>query len=180
MKKICISDMSLISMCVAIVSLFSWIYIPFTVNFTLQTLAIFVICTVFEFKISIFSVLVYILLGVCGLPVFSGFCGGVGAIFGPTGGYIFSFILFPFIINLFVRKNRNSLICKIFGMSASIICSYTVGTLWYYLAFGIDTNIDFFKLLGICVLPFIIPDIFKIVIAAIVSQRLCYIYGNRF
>ncbi len=178
MKKICISDMSLISMCVAIISLFSWIYIPFTVNFTLQTLAIFVICAVFKLKVSIFSVLIYILLGACGLPIFSGFGAGFGTLVGPTGGYIFSFMTFPFIINLFILKKRNSLLRKILGMAVSIVCSYTIGTLWYYLAFGMGTDINFLQLLGICVLPFIIPDILKIIIAVIISQRLAEIYTN--
>ncbi len=176
MKKICISDMSLISMCVAVICLFSWIYIPLTVNITLQTLSIFVISAVFKPKISILSVLVYILLGICGVPVFSGFGVGLGTLFGPTGGYIFSFIAFPPIIYFFVRGNKKSPVLKCLGMTVSLVFSYTAGTLWYYIAFGLRSDMGYLQLLGVCVLPFIIPDLLKIIIAVTVSQRLGRIY----
>ncbi len=172
-------NMATVSMCVALISLFSWIYIPFAINITLQALAIFIISSVFKPKISLSAVLIYILLGVCGLPVFSGFGAGVGTLFGPTGGYILSFAAFPLIIYIFTRNKPTSASLKFIGMSVSLVFSYVLGTLWYYISFASKSDITFTQLLCICVLPFLITDIIKILIAVTVSQRLGgYINSN--
>ena len=76
----------------AMISICSWITIPATVPFTLQTMGIFTAIGILGGQRGTLAVLTYILLGAVGIPVFSGFSGGIGIIFGTTGGYIIGFL----------------------------------------------------------------------------------------
>lgn len=76
-----------------IIALCAWISIPAAVPFTLQTFGIFLVLAVLGARQGSAAVIVYILLGLVGLPVFAGFSGGPGALLGPTGGYIVGFAL---------------------------------------------------------------------------------------
>ena len=164
-------DLAAVSMCTALIIVSAWLTIPFVINFTLQTLAIFVICLLFNFKVSFFSILVYILIGTLGIPVFSSFGAGFSAIIGPTGGYILSFLLFPFIIDIFFRKAKNIHTLRLISMLICILICYTIGTVWFWLAYG-NTCDGFYNIISICVFPFVIPDLIKILIADIIYVRL--------
>lgn len=161
--------MAIISMCTAIIIISAWLTIPFTVSFTLQTLSIFVICSVFELKISFASVALYILLGFCGLPVFSGFSSGLAALMGPTGGFILSFLLIPPIIRAFNASTKRKLALS---MSVSLLMCYIIGTLWFVAVYGSFTVPNILSALSVCVLPLILPDIAKIIAAVFLSARL--------
>ena len=87
--------MAVVSTCAAMIVISAYLTIPFAVGFTLQTLAIFLISALFDLKRSLGAVLLYITLGICGLPVFSGFSAGFAALLGPSGGFIVGFILIP-------------------------------------------------------------------------------------
>ncbi len=167
-----VKDMATVSMCVAIIAISSWLTIPFAVNFTLQTFAIFVICAIFELKISWVSVFAYILIGVCGLPVFSGFGAGISAILGPTGGYLAGFLLIPPVMRFILRNKRKNIVLKLCSMLVGLIFCYLFGTLWYYLGYSAGTDLNFLEILCLCVFPFIIPDMLKIVLATYISNRL--------
>ena len=170
-KRLRIRSMAVISMCVAIIDVSSWIIVTFTVNFTLQTLAIFLISAVFGLKKSILAVLVYILIGICGVPIFSGFGAGIAAIVGPTGGYIIGFIFIPFIMNVFIRRKFNKLILAVSMLIALLVC-YLFGTTWYCLVYDSVSPVGFLSAISICVIPFVIPDLLKILIATLISARL--------
>ena len=75
----------------ALTAICSWISIPTLVPFTLQTFAIFLMVGLLGTKRSLLSILIYLLLGAIGLPVFAGFSGGLGMLFGTTGGYLIGF-----------------------------------------------------------------------------------------
>jgi biotin transport system substrate-specific component len=126
---------------------------------------------VFGLKKSILAVLVYILIGICGVPVFSGFGAGVAAILGPTGGYIIGFIFIPLIMNVFIRGKSNKLILSISMLIALLVC-YLVGTAWYCLVYNSLSPVGIWSAISICVIPFVIPDLFKILIATLISARL--------
>ena len=87
-----VRDLVLIALFAALMAICSWISIPTTVPFTLQTFAVFVAAGLLGGKRGTIAVLVYILLGAVGLPVFAGFTGGVGILLGSTGGYIIGFL----------------------------------------------------------------------------------------
>ena len=86
-------DMVYIAMFAVLIAICSWISIPTMVPFTLQTFGIFVTVGILGGKRGSLSVLIYLLLGAIGVPVFAGFSGGVQALVGTTGGYIIGFLL---------------------------------------------------------------------------------------
>ena len=91
------------AMFVAVIAICSWISIPTTVPFTLQTLGIFIAAGLLGWKYGTLSVAVYILLGLVGVPVFANFSSGVGAIMGPTGGYIIGFLFTALAVGLITK-----------------------------------------------------------------------------
>ena len=111
--------------------------------------------------------LVYILLGLIGVPVFAGGTSGLAKLWGPTGGFILSFPIIAFIVGYFSEKFKST-IGIMFGMICSLLISYIIGTL----QFCIVTNSDFIKGLTICVAPFIIVDIIKLSIATLVGKSI--------
>ena len=119
--------------------------------------------------------MIYIFLGVVGLPVVSGFNGGIGALLNVTGGYIvgfiFSALIFWGITSVFNKKPGK--IVKIIASFAGLVGCYIFGTLWYILLYikNGDT-ISFTGALTICVLPFIIPDVLKIVLSVVISEKI--------
>ena len=88
----------------AVLVICSWLSIPATVPFTLQTLAIFLSAGLLGTRKSVAVVIVYLLLGAAGVPVFSGFRGGIGAILGPTGGYMIGFIPAVIIVGVCIKR----------------------------------------------------------------------------
>ena len=85
-------DIVYIAVFAVIMAICSWISIPTTVPFTLQTFGVFIAVGILGGKRGTLAVLVYIILGAIGVPVFSGFTGGVGILVGTTGGYIIGFL----------------------------------------------------------------------------------------
>ena len=176
-----IKDIVLIALFSAIIVVCSFITIPVVVPFTLQTFAVFLCLNILGAKKGIISILIYILLGVVGLPVFSGFNGGIGVLLNVTGGYIIGFIFtaltFWLVTSVFNKKPKKliNLIASFMGL---IVC-YIFGTLWYILLFIKNGEaINFISAFTICVLPFIIPDILKIVLSVVISEKIAKIGGE--
>ena len=161
-----VKDLVYITIFTSIICVLSLITIPATVPFTLQTLAIFITIYMLKPKNSLIAVLLYVLIGAIGLPVFSSFNSGFGALAGPTGGYILGFILMP--LCGFVLKNKT--ITCIVGLA---IC-YLVGSIWF-LVFNTSGINNIWKVLTICVIPFIIPDALKLVLAWFLHKRLIFL-----
>ena len=106
MKKTKTKEIILISLSAALICICSWIQVPSAVPFTLQTFAVFLVSAVLGAKKGVAATLVYILLGAVGLPVFSGFQGGVGVLLGATGGYVFGFVFIG--TDCFYRNSEKS------------------------------------------------------------------------
>ena len=134
--------------------------IPFgAVPFTLAIMMIMLISNILSVKESLISVLVYIFLGTVGIPVFSGFQGGVSVITGPTGGFILSYIPVAIVVSL--MRNKNFGIRIVAGICALLIC-YFVGTLHFVLVSGEKSIVS---AVTVCVVPFVVPDAIKLVAA---------------
>lgn len=117
------------------------------------------------------AVAVYILIGAVGLPVFSGFRGGFGALFGPTGGYIIGYIPLVLITGIFAEMNSKKLnraILTVIGMILATAALYTFGTIWYMIVLGNDLITS----LKICVIMFIPGDTIKIACVTALSVPL--------
>ena len=107
-----VQNMVLIAVFTAIIAVCSWISVPIgPVPFTLQTFAVFVTAGLLGTKRSEISIIVFIILGTIGVPVFAGFSSGPGVIAGPTGGYIVGFLLTALIIGLLMKlaKGKNKI-----------------------------------------------------------------------
>lgn len=137
------------------------ISIPFfQVPFTMQTFAVVLLSVVLGYKKAFISQIIYILLGAVGLPVFSGFEGGIQVLMGPTGGYITSFLFMALIIGYFSEKYFSNYLIIIFSSLFGILVCYIIGTL----QLSLILNFTFINGLKIGVMPFIIFDLVKILL----------------
>ena len=158
---------------VALIAICSWISIPTTVPFTLQTFAIFVAVGLLGGKRGTLAVLVYLLLGALGLPLFAGFQGGFGAILGPTGGYLIGFLLSALVMWGITKAFGNSTLVLAISMVLGLLACYILGTIWFMVVYTSTSGaVGLATVLGWCVIPFIIPDLIKIAVALIVTKRL--------
>ena len=165
-------DLTYIAVCTALIAICSWISIPTTVPFTLQLFGVFFAVGLLGGKNGTFSVLVYILLGTVGLPVFAGFTSGFGVIAGPLGGFIIGFLIAALVMwsieAIFGRKKQVVLISMFVGLS---LC-YLVGTIRFISFYNTQHSaISVTSAIAICVLPYIIPDIIKLVMANVLSTQ---------
>ena len=167
-------DIIYIAMFTAIITVCAQITIPTAIPFTLQTLGIFVAAGMLGAKRSTLSVLVYVLLGVVGVPVFAGFSGGISVLVGPTGGYIVGFIFTAFAAGLICDKFGKKLWVLMLSMAAGLFLCYAFGTAWFVLVYNSknDTPIGLWAALGMCVVPYLLFDAAKIVVSAILVNRL--------
>lgn len=168
-----IRDMTYIAMFAVVIAVCSWLSIPTEVPFTLQTFGVFVAVGILGGKKGSLSVLIYMLLGVIGAPVFAGFTGGIGCLLGTTGGYIMGFMLSALVMwgmeCLFGRKTLVLGLSMVLGL---LVC-YLFGTLWFMMVYARASGpIGVWTALGWCVFPYIIPDALKIVMAMIVCKRM--------
>ena len=159
---------ALFSALTAILSQIS-IPLPFTpVPINLATLAVCLAGGILGAKWGTISQVVYVLLGAIGLPVFAGFTSGVGIIMGPTGGYIAGYIASAFIIGLVYDKiKKNNLWAGGAAMSIGILGCYTLGTVWFMYI----TKNGLREALLLCVIPFLIGDLIKIVSASLIISK---------
>ena len=166
-------DIIYIGVFATIISICSWISIPASVPFTLQTLGVFTAVGLLGGKRGSFSVLVYIRLGMIGVPVFSGFSGGIGVILGTTGGYIAGFLLSALLMWGMERIFGRGKIILAISMVAGLLVCYAFGTMWFMFVYTHNTgSVGLSAVLGWCVIPFIIPDLIKIAAALFLTGRL--------
>lgn len=176
-----IYDLVLISISAALITVCSWINIPFgPVPFTLQTLAILAVMLTTGGRRGTFAILVYLSLGLVGVPVFAGFKGGVSAFAGPTGGFLIGFVfaaLVYWLLESLIFKKLMTTTVKtwVFGVINSVIFEivmYIIGVIWFMTVYAAQTGpVGLVTVMGWCVLPFIIPDIIKLVVAVIIGER---------
>ena len=166
-------DMVYIGMFAVIIAICSWISIPTTVPFTLQTFAVFAAVGILGGKRGTVSVLIYIILGAIGVPVFAGFSGGLGVLMGMTGGYIVGFLFSALLMWGMEKAFGKSRLILAVSMILGLIVCYAFGTIWFMVVYTNTTGaIGLGAVLGMCVIPFIIPDCIKIVIALLLTDRL--------
>lgn len=131
------------------------------VSFTLCTLLLYISPYILGWKRASLATLIYILIGMIGLPVFSGFKAGLGVLVGPTGGYILGYIPMVILGGLAIRYFPQNRVLQLVGMIFATAVLYTLGTVMFYIL--MDTTLK--AALLNCVLPFIPFDLGKMVIA---------------
>ena len=172
-QRLTAKDLSYIAMGVALIAVCSWISIPLPVPITLQTFAICLFTAVLGLRLGLWAVVVYILLGAAGLPVFSGFRSGIGTLLGTTGGYIIGFVFTALAVGLGVKRfGRKPPLLALF-MAIGILLCYAFGTAWFVLVYTRTSRaIGVLTALSLCVFPYLLPDAVKILLAVSLTGRL--------
>ncbi len=166
-------DLAFIALAVALLVICSFIAIPTPAgHITLQLFAVLLIASIFDIKKSFVSVSLYVTMGLIGLPIFAGFRGGLGVLFDTSGGFLASFI----IISLLLPSARyifgNSRIAILISSIICILITYVVAALWlcFITAGGLSAkNFGFY--LTLSSLPYIFPDLAKLVLALCIAPR---------
>ena len=157
------------AMFAALIAVCSILSIPIgQVPVTLQTFAVCLAAAMLGWKRGTLSVIVYVLLGAIGLPVFAGMKGGIGVLAGPTGGYIVGFIPAALIIGLIADRFDRKVLPLIIAMVIGVLICYAIGTVWFMMVTGMRLG----ESLALCVVPFLLPDALKIALAVFLADRL--------
>lgn len=172
-KGITVTDMVYIAVFSGIIAVCAWISVPAAVPFTMQTFAIFFAFEVLGGKRGTLAVLVYLLIGATGLPVFAGFSGGIGTLVTPSGGYLLGFLGSAAAMWGLERFSGRSIVRRFLIMLAGLLVCYVLGTVWFMIYYMNTTGpVGLLTVLGWCVLPFIVPDILKIVLALALGRKI--------
>lgn len=167
-----VRQLTRIALMSALISVCAWITIPLTVPFTLQLLGVFLALRLLGGRDGTLSIALYILLGAVGLPVFANFSAGLGALIGPTGGYILGFLLMGVLYWILEKHFTKRLYLELALVFGLVIC-YAFGTCWFSVVMNArGKGISFFSGLGICVFPFILPDLAKLAVSGLLAAQL--------
>jgi len=180
-NRVFIYDLVLISISAALITICSWISIPIgPVPFTLQTMGILAVMLTVGGRRGTVAILVYLAMGACGVPVFAGFKGGIMSFAGPTGGFLIGFVLAALVYWLlekliFKKLMTTTVKTWIFGAVNSVlfeIVMYITGVIWFMSVYAAQTGpVGLGTVMTWCVVPFIIPDIIKLIVAVVAGER---------
>lgn len=152
----------------AITAVFAQIIIPVgVIPISLATFSVMIYGGILGTKHGIIITVLYILMGAVGIPVFSGFKGGISILFGPTGGFIFGYLLIAGLSGFAFIKQRKPIITISILCVSNVFC-YITGILWYMLI----TKAGFVSAISVCVLPFLVGDAIKIAIGHPIIVRI--------
>ena len=171
-EKMKVLDLVYVAIGAALIAICSWISIPTAVPFTLQTFAVFFVLLLLGGERGTIAILVYVLLGAVGVPVFAGFSGGIGILLGNTGGYILGFLFIGFIYILFTKLFKKKIVIKVASLVLGLAVCYAFGTAWFmHVYMQSSGEVGLITVLGWCVFPFIIPDLLKLALAVVIARR---------
>ena len=166
--KLTVRKMAHIALGAALLAVFSQISIPVgPVPINLALLAVFAMGAVLSQMGGSDCHTTHLALGAAGLPIFSGFNGGFGALAGPTGGYLIGYLPAAYLAGVLCRKTQ-SYRNYILGMVLGLAVCYLLGTIWYIISMGAGI----WQALWSCVFPFLPGDAVKIALAAYLGMRM--------
>lgn len=169
-------EMVLCALFAALSAVLSQISIPIgPVPINLTHVSIFIAAGLLGSKHGSISQSIFVLLGAFGVPVFSGFSGGMRILFGSTGGFIIGYIACTFVTGLIIERLGKSIIALIFAMYIGWIITYSFGTIWFMFL----TNTSLIEALPLCVFPFLLGDIPKTLLSAVLVNQLNPVIRNQ-
>lgn len=146
----------------AIMCIFGPLALPIgPVPISLTNFVIYIAVFLLGTKLGTLSYVIYLLLGAVGLPVFSGFTGGLSKLVGPTGGYLFGFLPMAIILGACISKGAGKKWKFAIGMTIATGVAFFFGTLWFVM----QMQCELWYALGACVFPFLPGEVVKIVLA---------------
>lgn len=168
-KTLSIQQLAVIGVMAAVICILAPFSIPIgVVPISFTNLAVYIAMYVLGTRKGTISYLIYLLIGLVGVPVFSGFTSGPGKLFGPTGGYLIGFAFMALISGIFIDHFSNKMYLCFAGMFLGTAVCYLLGTIW--LAY--QAGLSFSSALAAGVIPFIPGDLIKIVIAMIIGPQM--------
>ncbi len=170
-----LKSMVFVALMAAFLCIFSPISIPLPlVPITLQTFGVFLVSALLGWKRGTVAVLIYLLLGLIGLPVFSGWTGGFSSFATPSSGYIIGFLFTALLTGFLIDRFSRQFWMYPVAMAAGLAVCYLFGTIWFlvYMNVWMSTPYSFWEAVLICVLPFLVGDAVKIAAAAALSYPL--------
>lgn len=171
-KNIRTIDLVYMALGAVLISIGSWISIPTTVPFTMQTFAVFFVLMALGGQRGTMAIMVYVLLGAVGIPVFAQFTSGIGILLGNTGGYIVGFIIMGLVYWLIVGIWGKRMWAEILALVVGLIALYAFGTAWFMIVYTrANGTVGLATVLAWCVIPFIIPDLIKLGLAVTLARR---------
>lgn len=154
----------------AVLAVCAWLSVPMgSLSVSLQSFGVFLALGLLGGRDGTVTVLVYLLLGTAGVPVFTGFRGGFSVLLGPTGGYLWGFLAACGLYWALERKMKPWP-----NMTMGMVLCYGCGTVWYYCMYAPGALCP---VLMTCVAPFLLPDAIKIFLSFTISQRLKRLIG---
>lgn len=169
MKRMPLRQLILCALFAALTAVCAQIQIPmWPVPVTLQVLPVLLCAALMDRRYAVLMTLVYLLMGLVGLPVFSGMGGGAGKLFGTTGGYIIGFVACALVTSLLIEKLGRSWWQQAIAMVVGVLVCYAFGTAWFMILSGRGL----WESLTMCVIPFLVGDAVKIALATVLSLRL--------
>lgn len=166
-------DIVFIALFAVMIAVCSWISIPTTIPFTMQTFAVYLTLNFLGGKKGTVSVCIYILLGLIGLPVYANFTSGIGMLMGTTGGYMIGWIFSGLVMWLIEKLIGRKLWAQAVSMLVGLLVCYIAGTAWFIVVYAQSSGpVGLWTALLWCVIPFVIPDLVKLGLALWLSQRL--------
>lgn len=165
-------DLAYVGLAVALIAICSWISIPTAIPFTMQTFAVFAVVGILGMYRGTIAVLVYILLGAVGVPVFAEFSGGIGVLFRNTGGYIMGFLFTALVTGAIIKLFGTKVWVMAAAMAVGLLVCYAFGTAWFMVVYARNNGaVGIATALSWCVIPYIIPDLVKIALAVLLTKR---------
>ena len=166
-------DLIYIAFGAVLITICSWISIPTVVPFTMQTFGVFFALSALGGKRGTISIIIYVLLGAVGVPVFAQFTSGLGILLGNTGGYIVGFIFMGLTYWLIAGLLKKKRWVEIFAMVIGLAVLYAFGTAWFMIVYSRSNGaVGLATVLAWCVIPFIIPDLVKLGLALTLAKRI--------
>lgn len=155
---------------VALLAVSAQVMVPLgPVPVTLQTLVLAMLATALDAPSALLAIGAYVLLGTLGMPVFSGFMGGIGALAGPTGGYLWGFILgiaAAGIVRRVLGRQANGYAGGLFAAVCMLLVAYVCGTVQLMALLSLDLA----GALAVAVVPFVVPDAIKLAVGVRVGM----------
>lgn len=164
-----IKDMAVTAAFTAVICVIAPLSLPIgPVPITLATLMIYLSGTVLGHRRGTIAVILYTLIGLVGIPVFSNFGAGAQKLLGPTGGFIIGYIPCVFLCGIIPKAMNHRVWSYPISMAAGTAVLYAFGAAWY----SLQSGVAFLHALAVCAVPFLIGDAAKIVIVTVITPPL--------
>ncbi len=163
-----------IALSAVVIAVCAWIQLPLlSIPYSMQSFGVFLVIGILGGRRAFFAILVYLALGALGLPVFAGFTGGLGRLFGESGGFLLSFPFIALLSSLFTFLFKGKTVFRLISMLIGQLVSYAMGAFWFWFFYARSGEAgSFLGIISVCVLPFLLFDIIKIIFASAISDRL--------